>query len=537
MREAGPIPLLSPEERRRQASWGLRHVAALDDPAGTCESGGPSTIPGSQSGDQGARYISICLKVWSDRKNDYIFPGNAHVNLSTALEDAFYWANKRYDVYWAMGAQASAGKHSSGKRYPSAIRQGPNTIACRCVYLDIDVKNGAYESTRKAAEAFAPKNKRAKDTIGLWSWWMAHKQETHIAVFKPHGDVGPYEWNMWSGWGVEPNPNNDQKLQTIISHFAHIICRGDMEKFCYILMWLAWKVQHPDLPAEAFIVLKSSREGTGKNIVANMVAKIFGKHGRVFADKEHLLGTRAVNEQLCFVVLDEAIFYGDKKTADLLKSVITNPTRTINPKYQALREIANMYGLWILTNHDYAVPAGHGARRPVILDVSEDKAGDEQYFNRLAEAIGDGGAGQFLHYLLNVKLGDWHPRTTIKTQELADHQRASLPSTYQWLLTHVETGTPIIDSPTRNALKSTYGSNKVPIAILYNCYFAWVTNNTRGGTEIIDQFGKHLTEVFGPKCRLPADSAGHRPWAYTIPDDEDTLREKIESARGIKHRN
>jgi hypothetical protein len=256
----------------------------------------------------------------------------------------------------------------------------------------------------------------------------------------------------------------------------------------------------------------------------------------LFSDKEHLLGKHAINEYLCFAVLDEAIFYGDKKTADLLKSVIVNPTRVIDPKYQALREIANMYGLWLLTNHDYAVPAGHGARRPVILDVSQEKAEDEAYFTRLAEAIAAGGAGQFLHWLLHTKLAaGWHPRKIIRTEELVEHQRASLPPTYKWLHACAETGTPVIDRLTRNGLKAAYGilGDRVPLAELYRTFLEWAKNNACKEPVIIDQFGKHMTEIFGPKRRLPVNAAGKRPYAYAVPDDEDVLKEKIDAARSI----
>jgi len=83
------------------------------------------------------------------------FPGSAHLNLNTALEDAFSWASRGHDVYWAMGGQAKTGDHYNGRPYPSAIRQRRNTVACRCLYVDIDVKpdepETAYPSTREAA--------------------------------------------------------------------------------------------------------------------------------------------------------------------------------------------------------------------------------------------------------------------------------------------------------------------------------------------------------------------------------------------------
>ena len=151
LREAGPMPLLSVEEQRAQARWGIRHVAALD--------------PGRD-----ASFVSIHHKIWSQQQNRFIFPGSAHSSLDGALKDALYWADKGYDVYWAMGGQARAGEHKPGLPYPSAIRKEYNTVACRCLYADVDVKpdkagyglriktqsGRGVEGLRSGARAFAP---------------------------------------------------------------------------------------------------------------------------------------------------------------------------------------------------------------------------------------------------------------------------------------------------------------------------------------------------------------------------------------------
>jgi hypothetical protein len=177
-REVGPILLLTPMERRRQALWGLQHVSAL----------GP---------DRGASFISIHHKMTFTDGRAPVFPGNAHRNFNTALEDAFFWANKGHDVYWAMGAQAKPGEHYPGKPYPTAIRGEENVVACKNLYMDIDVKpdgpGKAYVSTREAAEAligflltlaFAPTMIVGSGTGGFHVYWRLGELITP-AQFKP----------------------------------------------------------------------------------------------------------------------------------------------------------------------------------------------------------------------------------------------------------------------------------------------------------------------------------------------------------------
>ncbi len=100
--------------------------------------------------DQGT-WFSIHYKLELGNGRDPIYPGSAHQNMRTALREAMYWSHKGHDVYLAMGAYINAG--AMGKIYPKAIRQFNNLTACKCLYMDIDVKPGAFNSTDEAVKA------------------------------------------------------------------------------------------------------------------------------------------------------------------------------------------------------------------------------------------------------------------------------------------------------------------------------------------------------------------------------------------------
>ena len=80
-----------------------------------------------------------------------IFPGNAHKTVRAALDDANYWAARGQCVYLAQGAFRNAGE--MGRVYPKAIRQEPNLVACKNLYMDMDVKASGYASQREALAA------------------------------------------------------------------------------------------------------------------------------------------------------------------------------------------------------------------------------------------------------------------------------------------------------------------------------------------------------------------------------------------------
>ena len=241
----------------------------------------------------------------------------------------------------------------------------------------------------------------------LFSWWKAttSRPQIRVAVFKPHGGVVAHEFNMWRGWGVEPLPGR-AKVWRLLRHIRQIICRRDRRKFRYLMRWLAWTVQNPDKAPGVAVVLQSLREGAGKSTLSEVMVKIFGVHGTIVDTPDGLLGKHNDNlEFACFVAVEEAVFAGDKKVADQLKSRITSSSTTIEPKFKSRRSAPNRLHAMITTNHAWAAPAGDGARRWFVLSIGEEKVGDTSWFGPLFADLESGGYGQFLHLLLGLNIG------------------------------------------------------------------------------------------------------------------------------------
>src|SRR5579864_1936747 len=98
-------------------------------------------------------WFSIHRKIFPEDGSAPIYPGSAFQSIRAAIRMAMLWAQEGYDVYFANGAYLSPGKQHPNRKNPSANRQIPNLTACRCLYMDIDVKEGAFASTAEAAKA------------------------------------------------------------------------------------------------------------------------------------------------------------------------------------------------------------------------------------------------------------------------------------------------------------------------------------------------------------------------------------------------
>ena len=268
------------------------------------------------------------------------------------------------------------------------------------------------------ANIFVQPSARSGRSIPVEKFWKESPfRHQRVIVFKPTGAIKASEFNLWRGFAVEPR-EGWQQIRRLLRHILKVICRRDKEKFKYLLRWLAWAVQNPDRQAGVVIVLKGRMQGTGKSTLGVVMLKIFGQHGALIDDSDRLLGRfNDWVEPVSFILAEEILWAGDHKTADKLKSRVTADTFQIERKNGAIRQIPNRLHLMMTTNHDHAVGAGVGDRRNVVYDVATSMRATGIGLIRSIGILDQGGACQFLRFLQNVKLGDWHPRQILKTAE------------------------------------------------------------------------------------------------------------------------
>jgi len=354
--------------------------------------------------------------------------------------------------------------------------------------------------------------------VPIARFWLAQPgRRTCKIVFEPKRQTQADEYNLFRGFAITPRKGY-QKQRRLLRHIRNIISKRSKIKFKYIIRWLAWSVQNPDRHAEVVVVLMSETEGCGKSTVGQVMLDIFGqgkgRHGLLVDHKDQLLGKfNGHLETTCFALGEEVLWAGDHGTADALKSRITASTIPIEEKYRHRREVPNHLHVMLTTNHTWAVSAGVQARRYFVAEVSDEVAQNKSWFDPLYRDLKDGGKSEFLHLLLSLKLGNWHPREVPKTTELAQQQLLSAGSVEQWLLACAE----MEALAGKTELSSAALGSVISTQELYEAYSAF-TRRRGARRDATSSFGKVLTKICGRSQRLPANLSRHRSPGYLIPD-------------------
>ena len=308
----------------------------------------------------------------------------------------------------------------------------------------------------------------------LGQWWLKHprRQQYRGITFVPAGpEIIDGRKNLWRGWGIVPKQGDWSLMRR---HIKEVLAAGDEDVEAYIIKWIAWLFQYPDRQAEAAIVFLSSDRGTGKGTLARGLCRIFGQHGLHISTSEDLTGKfNAHLRQCCFLFCDEAYGPKDKSAEGQLKRFVTEGTIPIEPKQREKIFVPNLLHIMIASNEDWAVPAGSFERRWVVQNVSQKYRQDPKWFIPLNAEIEADGLAAMLFDLLQMPLGEFHPRQIVRTAALARQQEESLSPLDAWWLEVLHVG----EIP--GSLK---GLADCAVTLSYEEDMEVISTNSRGGT-------------------------------------------------------
>ena len=151
--------------------------------------------------------------------------------------------------------------------------------------------------------------------------------------FDPGGKDSKIICNLWAGWPTVPVKGDCSLLLRLVKYMC-----GNEESdtaqvlFEWLIKWLAYPIQHPGAKMKTAVVVHGP-QGTGKNLIFEVVMEIYGCYGRI-------IGQDAIEDKFndwaskkLFLIADEVVARSDLyHVKNKLKSFITGDWIRINPK-------------------------------------------------------------------------------------------------------------------------------------------------------------------------------------------------------------
>ncbi len=226
--------------------------------------------------------------------------------------------------------------------------------------------------------------------------------------------VGPVSGTRFGNWDV------------LRGYLRDIICAGDQRSFEYLIRYMAHMIQRPEEKPGVMLVLLGG-QGTGKGMFFRLLRAIWPRTTLQVSDIDQVTGKfNAQLERHYVICMDEALFAGDRRSMDRLKSAITETTVQIEQKYQPSRTIGSVHRFFAASNHEHFAHIDRDDRRFAIFRVSDGRQQDTVYFQEIVVAVSDPAViGALVYELQTMDLSMFDVREKPKSDE---HVRQKLMS-------------------------------------------------------------------------------------------------------------
>lgn len=370
-------------------------------------------------------------------------------------------------------------------------------------------------------------------------FWIGN---THKHIYKriafTNQPVTHDTYNLFTGFGIRPKQG---KCDKILNHIKEVICGSDENSYTAFINLLSWQMKNIGRASRIILVLKSKEQQAGKGtLLEDILLVIYGNSGFKTSDMGQITGR--FNDPIrgkAFVFLDEALFTGDIRLADALKSLATATVMSIETKGIPTVQLPIALNIFLATNHEDAAHIEEADARYWILEVSPHRVGDTEYFNKLYAEIEGGGREAFMDYLLNRDVKDFIPaRDVPKDNESKKAMILTSINPYdarKWLeaccRSEILLGKKPLDNSSQLPWEPWIEGKEYDNCIFYAAYLEWqksVKSPSEAKPTAANKFGELLTNV-----GLTQRKSGNTRYR-TLPAPEECLKhikEMIENAR------
>lgn len=241
------------------------------------------------------------------------------------------------------------------------------------------------------------------------------------------------------------------------------------------------------------LLVFGEREGTGKSIFFNAVAKIYGRYSASIDQSAVQSEFNDWASQKLFIICEEVVTNQDRRNLKgALKNYITKETNRINSKGMKERYEENKANYVFLSNEQVPVLLEDKDRR--YQAIRFETYSDQDYFRALANEIENGGVEAFYGFLLNYKIENFGPSTRpIETAAYQDLKRMSVDSSTRFLIDWLEGNT-------------SFPVTAAVLEDLYDAYQQWCkASGERPAAKVF----------FSGRCKSRLDNARVRVNVYT----------------------
>ena len=212
--------------------------------------------------------------------------------------------------------------------------------------------------------------------------------------FLPCQEAPHYVYNRFMGYEAEKKEimTTDIEKSKIWFLIKNIVCNGNEELFEYLLDWVAVLFQRPYNKVEKAFILRSEKQGNGKDTFFYFISRLLGKDSYLnTTDTKEIFGTfTGQTENKILVVINETTGKDTFVINEKIMGAITCFDKKIERKGIDSYRVNDCTAYVFLTNNSNPVKIAPSDRRFFCSECNEKYVRDKSFFKPLYEEINSG---------------------------------------------------------------------------------------------------------------------------------------------------
>jgi hypothetical protein len=529
----------APEKSTVAAPENVNHDAAVSRAIEYLKNFAPESIKGA-GGDQTAYKVAAKVKDFGvDQETclelmmDHWFEGSGWTpeKLSAKIEHAYRYGNDPVGAAAPEAHFAPVEPSEEETHYLEKINKDHALVYVEgghfIIHETVDHKGchkRVFMNEATFKRKFSPFTLQKRGTYATeWLDWTKRREYAGVC-FSPEQEPKYGYYNLWRGFATTPlqydkgTVKQRKGLDMFLRHARENVCQGNEALFKWLMGYFAHMVKRPYERPLTTLVFRGSK-GVGKNALIDRVGNLLGEtHYVVAHDGRYLTSNFNGHLDSCLcLVLDEAIWSGDKSAEGVLKGITTAPTILIERKGKEPYRVDNLVRLVIIGNEDWLVPASTDERRYAVLDVGTGNKQDGSFFHEMRVLLEEeGGNRLLLHYLQTYDLSGVNVNVAPKTAALLDQKMSSLEPFQQWWFDCLTQGQ-ITASDFGDGWENVVEASRFRSAFARYCR----ERNIRSRLPDERTIGRSFKQILPMAVRTKKWKEGSTAWVYRLPELED----------------
>lgn len=230
--------------------------------------------------------------------------------------------------------------------------------------------------------------------IGHWVEDENIKKYQRMDTFPCMEDCPKDVYNLWTPFRISkiPMPKETEEIKkgvAFLRNHLSIMCNHEPTTLAELERWIAHLIQFAQ--HKSYMPIFQSDEGAGKGSFCELMRALLGKSKVILTSSpdEYVWGRfNNLMETAYLVFMDEINRFMTGTGLDKIKNVVTEPTIQLQHKGKGAYTMKSNHRFASLTNAwDGGMPVNKKARRFLMCEMSNEKIGNMDYFNKFYELL------------------------------------------------------------------------------------------------------------------------------------------------------